>query len=389
MNFTKEVSAAAIIAAGLGVSAFGFVAPAQAACASFWGMGNAAGCTSTFGNTAVALGTTGSATAVGGFGNTAIALSDDATALSAGFFSTAVASGHNSHATAVGIGSLAVDLADKDNLGSGATALGTLNRAINIGNNNSASAISGSIPKVDLQTGNIDIGNNTALNIGEGNRADAVGGFSNGVYNLGNRNWGVAQGVLSNVVQVGDDNHGTLRIPVPHVESLTNSSYEHPPYIEVPTPNVAAGLGAQNLVLGNRNSQNVIGNLSVGTTIGDDNENDVVDPKLLAPTANPLDRFRPSLNFSTIIGSRNAVSSFGSGNFTTVLGNDNDDDGVEVEGDNNVTTVVGNNSHATATGKRNLTSVFGNHSGAHSEGDDKVSTALGDNKHAVNGFNND
>ena len=380
MNLTKEVSAAAIIAAGLGASAFGFVAPAQAACASFWGMGNAAGCTSTFGNTAVALGTTGSATAVGGFGNTAIALSDDATALSAGFFSTAVASGHNSHATAVGIGSLAVDLADKDNLGSGATALGTLNRAINIGNNNSASAISGSIPQVDLQTGNIDIGNNTALNIGEGNRADAIGGFSNGVYNLGNRNWGVAQGVLSNVVQVGDDNHGNIKVGY--------DKYYKPIY--QPVPNVAAGLGAQNLVLGNRNSQNVIGNLSVGTTIGDDNENDVVDPKLLAPTANPLDRFRPSLNFSTIIGSRNAVSTFGSGNFTTVLGNDNDSHGgVEVEGDNNVTTVFGNDNHASATGKRNLTSVFGNHSGAHSNGDDKVSTALGDNKHAVNGFNND
>ena len=92
-------------------------------------------------------------------------------------------------------------------------------------------AISGTTPLLDLQTGNVNLGNNSAVNISKGNTALAgavgeglPGGFSNGVYNLGNNNLGVASGVLSNVLQVGDDNDG-----------------------------LAAGLAAQDLVIGSRN----------------------------------------------------------------------------------------------------------------------------------------
>ena len=70
------------------------------------------------------------------------------------------------------------------------------------------------MPKLDLASGNIDIGNNTAMNIGNDNTAAVgsvapglPGGFSNGVYNIGNRNMGLAGGVLSNLIQIGDDNY--------------------------------------------------------------------------------------------------------------------------------------------------------------------------------------
>ncbi len=104
---------------------------ANAACASFWGLGGGAQCSSTFGNTAIALGTTDTAHAVGGFGNTAlssgayaqavasggafntaIALGDRATAASAGFASTSLAVGKNTTAIAAGVGSLAADIGD-------------------------------------------------------------------------------------------------------------------------------------------------------------------------------------------------------------------------------------------------------------------------------------
>ena len=67
---------------------------------------------------------------------------------------------------------------------------------------------------MDLEGGNIDIGNNSAINIGNDNVAlvgsvapGLPGGFSNGVYNIGNRNMGLAGGVLSNLIQIGDDNY--------------------------------------------------------------------------------------------------------------------------------------------------------------------------------------
>ena len=99
-------------------------------------MGNGGGCTSTFGNAAVVTSATGKATAIGGIGNGAIVLGDYSEATSAGFFSTAVTSGKYSNALAIGVGAVAVDLANDDNTGPSATSIGLFNKAINIGNGN-------------------------------------------------------------------------------------------------------------------------------------------------------------------------------------------------------------------------------------------------------------
>ena len=106
-----------------------------------------------------------------------------------------------------GIGTIAADLANDENTGSkhdGESA--SLNRTINLRRRqHRPPAISGSVPKLNIQNGNIDIGNNTTLNIGNNNNLalhklhsyGLPGGFSNGVYNIGNRNQGLAGGVLS------------------------------------------------------------------------------------------------------------------------------------------------------------------------------------------------
>ena len=74
--------AAAAAAAAASAGLMGILAPsAQASCASFWGLGGGAQCSSTFGNSAVALGETSSAHADGGFANTAIASGENAEAV--------------------------------------------------------------------------------------------------------------------------------------------------------------------------------------------------------------------------------------------------------------------------------------------------------------------
>ncbi len=330
--------------------------------------------------------------------NSAIALGDNTSALSAGFVSNSLAAGRNTTAISAGLGSMAADIGDNTYKGSGsATAVGLANRAINLGGDNTAVVTSAFPPVLDLaHPETLSIGNNSVINIGKGNFGAVQDGFSTGVYQIGDRNQGAARGILSNVLQVGNDNHGPLGKHVPV------------------NPNVAAGLGAINLVLGNRNAQNVIGNLAVGTTVGDDNKNDVVDPALLGPDAG----FNPSFNNSNVFGSGNKVSSFGqrnftdtigdrngvdvagNGNVTTTLGNDNQVTpkkkwqhytypGVKVRGDNNVTTTAGNENTNKVFGNSNLTSVFGNRSRALSTGDGNVTNAVGDDQSAHNGTNND
>jgi hypothetical protein len=182
-------------------------------------LGGGGQCASTFGNTAIALGATGTANAVGGFGNTAlageggtavatgffssaIALGQDSTAVSAGIASTALGAGKNTTAIVVnGAGSMAADIGDntvKNTTGNAlsgkpiAFASGFLNRAINIGGDNVAIATSAFPPVVDVsgEEPNIDIGNNSVVNIGKGNFGIAQGGFSNGVYQIGDCNMG-------------------------------------------------------------------------------------------------------------------------------------------------------------------------------------------------------
>ena len=182
---TLAVAIAAAFAGLMGAS------PAEAACASFWGVGNSAQCQSEVGSFAIVTDDTGSATAVGIGGAISVG---GGTAISDGLFTAALASGANTNATALGTGSLAQDVANDQNTGSEATSEGWFNRALNYGNGNIARAVSGLQPTLDLETGNIDIGNNTALNVGNGNGAGAgavlpglPGGFSNGVYQFGER----------------------------------------------------------------------------------------------------------------------------------------------------------------------------------------------------------
>ena len=211
--------------------------------------------------------------------------------------------------------------------------------------------------------------------------------------------------MLSNVIQIGNDNHGTLKIPVYQPES---KGYGHPQYIEVATPNTAGGLGAENLVIGNGNTANARGNLVLANIFGDDNVNNVDGGPTENPDA-PLPALHPNLSMSNVfgngnkvevngnadltnvIGNGNKVSVEGNRNLTTVLGNGNKVTpkhykyGAGVKGDNNITTIIGNDSRASAKGDGNITSVFGHRSTARSFGDNKVSTAVGDDKKNING----
>jgi hypothetical protein len=180
----STVTLAAAVAAAF--AAFTGAGTAEAACASFWGIGNGNGCTSSPGNFAIVT-HDGAATATGIGG--AISVGEKAFAKSDGLFTAALASGKNTYAQAYGVGSLAQDIANDQNGKSTAVAGGWFNRALNYGNSNVAAATSGLTPALDLETGNIDIGNSTVLNIGNGNIGlvgtalpGAPGGFSNGVY---------------------------------------------------------------------------------------------------------------------------------------------------------------------------------------------------------------
>jgi hypothetical protein len=80
----------------------------------------------------------------------------------------------------------------------------------------------------------------------------------------------------------------------------------------VDTPNVAAGLGAQNLVVGNGNHTDVRGNLVVGLTVGNDNEN------IVHGTPDPNNVFAPTLSLFSVFGNNNKVRSEGNTNITSI-----------------------------------------------------------------------
>ena len=78
-------------------------------------------------------------------------------------------------------------------------ATGWLNRAINIGGDNTALATSADIPQADLsKPESLSIGGNSVINIGKGNTGIARDGLLNSVVQVGDRNSGFAGGVLSN-----------------------------------------------------------------------------------------------------------------------------------------------------------------------------------------------
>ena len=425
------VTLAASVAAAFG----GLLAasPAEAACASFWGMGTGgANCVSTVGNIAVALDDTSTAVATGGFGNTALSGGGATNATAVGYFNTAIALGEKSTATAVGVANTslslgkntqslttgvlntAADIGDNTAYGSGrAVAVGLGNRAVNVGGDNFATAISGFPPVVNFDDPAhpvIDVGFNSVTNIGKGNWGLAQDGFANGVTQIGDRNMGFATGVLSNVIQIGNDNYGIEKVKVLNpdwhpYESLTESHSYVPKYIyiDVPKPNVAAGLGAENLVIGNNNEANSFGNLNLVNTFGNDNKHNVTGASQL-PGGKPFDL---DLNLSTVFGNGNKQTVEGKNNITTTVGNENR---VQVKGNtnltsvfgngnkiapghtwaekhngvtgnNNITTVAGNDNEVKVKGNTNLTSIFGHRDRVHVNGDNQVATAVGDDKH--------
>jgi hypothetical protein len=398
----KKAATATTVAAAVatGFASLLGASPAEAACASFWGVGNGNGCTSSPGSFAVVLTETGTAEAAGIGG--AIALGEGSLAQSHGIFTAALASGKNTYAGAFGTGSLAQDVGNDRNKGSSAVSVGWFNRALNYGNDNRAAATSGLTPTLDLTTGNIDIGNNTVLNFGNDNIGlvgtalpGAPGGFSNGVYQIGNGNFGAAGGVLSNLVQVGDDNHGA------EIPARTAKAMKYPST----APNTAVGMFTTNNVFGNRNTANAVGNINGALIVGDDNENNVVG----GPTENPnlpLPQLHPDLSASNVFGNKNRVNVFGNADATNVVGDGNKvgvignrnitsafGDGNKVTpnnwhpngivGNNNITTSVGDQNKIGVFGNGNLTTNLGNRSKLRSFGDNNVNASLGDDKTSI------
>lgn len=123
-------------AAGTLISAGLAGAPtANATCASFWGLGNSADCTSTIGSVAIALGTGAQATATGLFG-AAFAVGDNSTANNQGSLSFAVTAGNSSVAYTTGLFDIALQLGSGGQAQAGvlpSTGPIGLNLAINIG----------------------------------------------------------------------------------------------------------------------------------------------------------------------------------------------------------------------------------------------------------------
>jgi hypothetical protein len=182
----------AAMASGMFIaSALGSVPTANATCASFWGIGNGNGCTSTVGGMAIAIGTGATASAEGFF-STAMALGNHATAAVTGPLSLGVAAGTTSHAT-VGVyadgdfANVGITLGDDSDVFVGSMGSGTFgNIATNLGNHgfaaagggfNIASSVGGTGNTVEASTNPRTIGLNMAFALfGHGNTVYAFPG---------------------------------------------------------------------------------------------------------------------------------------------------------------------------------------------------------------------
>lgn len=189
---------------------------ANATCASFFGIGNSADCTSGFGSIAVALGPNATATAEGIL-DVAVAIGTDTEAWSVGNVSLALAAGPNERAFS--FGTLATALAVGVGVGStyafviaGDSASDFLNIAIGIGKDGAAWA------GVNLFASQTDRGN-LALFLGQGGMA-ASAGILNSAINVGGNgafidNLARAVGVLSTAVNLGGNNNSVAAGPGP------------------------------------------------------------------------------------------------------------------------------------------------------------------------------
>ncbi len=381
----RKVAAPAALAAAVAAAFAGLLgaSAAEAACASFWGVGNDGQCHSEVGGFAIATHDTGKATAVGIGGAISVGGGE---ALSGGIFTAALASGAKTHATAVGVGSLAQDVANSENPGSAALSSGWFNRALNYGNGNTATATSADPPVVDLETFLFSVGNNTALNLGNGNVNVVNAGFSNGNYNVGDGNVTLNPlgGVLANAFTFGNGNTTVL-----------------------------AGLGAETLTVGDKNTVAALGNVQLANTFGNQNHNTLIPGA--AENPNVPAAIQPNANFQAVLfGDRNTVTTHGNGNVTTVQGDDNEivttgknplvDSGYRnitnvigdgnkvspatlangktggIRGNNNVTTIVGSLNKLRAQGNRILSGAFGNENQVSSTGDGITNHVAGDNQ---------
>jgi hypothetical protein len=138
------LAAAAVASAAFVASALGSAPTANASCASFWGIGNGNGCTSTVGNMAIAIGTGATASAEGFF-STAMALGNSATALAFSPLSLGVAAGTSSYSNAgdpnADIADIAVTFGDHSQAFVGSMGRGTSGSiAVNLGNQGVANA---------------------------------------------------------------------------------------------------------------------------------------------------------------------------------------------------------------------------------------------------------
>jgi hypothetical protein len=351
----RKVGATMTLSAAVAAAFAAFATPptADASCASFWGIGNSAQCKSTFGGIAISLGD-GPATSVGI--GAAIALGDHASAYSDGFLNVALAAGKNTSATAGGVGNIAADIGNNTYQGSGrAVATGWFNKAINLGGGDNTAIVTSST-NPNLHSSNL--GNNTVINIGTGNKGVVKDSFSTGVYQVGNRNNGEASGVLSNLVQIGNDNHGQS-------QNYSRQSISS-------LPNIAKGIFATNIVVGNRNEAKAEGNGVLSNIFGNDNEV----------------KTKGDLDVTNVVGNGNEVKVRGNRNLTSLFGNGNKVTpkkygGAGIKGDGNLTTILGNLNRVSARGNNNLTSVFGSRSKVRSFGNGNINSSLGDEKTSI------
>jgi hypothetical protein len=183
------LAAAAVATAAFAGSALGTAPAAHATCASFWGIGNGNGCTSTFGTMAIAIGTGASAEATGFF-STALAVGPDSNAQAFGSLSTAIAVG------AEGGNLNAIAFA-------GRSAGDFLNTAISLGSDTQA----------ESDFGQTNVGN-MALDLGYGDDVRSGGTFSTAMSVGGNghypNNTVTANGTLNSAFALfGNGNHVT------------------------------------------------------------------------------------------------------------------------------------------------------------------------------------
>ena len=181
---------AAVATGGMGIAALGPIPAANASCASFFGIGNSANCTSTFTSIAIALGPNAQAHANGTLG-AAISLGDTTSASTGGMFNLAFTHGTNSSTSAGGLWSAALTKAANDTtvtVGPGPLNSGNLlNVAVVLGANSSETTNInikgvGNLAVGFLSSGDIDadgVGTVTVNSFGAENNLTNHGNFSN------------------------------------------------------------------------------------------------------------------------------------------------------------------------------------------------------------------